>query len=42
MRKDIVKIVLYERQKGRKLAMMWRGWHDYRAGRLGVFRRWGA
>lgn len=41
MRKDIVKIVLYERQKGRKLAMMWRGWHDYRAGRLGVFRRWG-
>ena len=37
LRKDILKIVLYEREKGRKLAMIWRGWRDYRAGRLGAY-----
>jgi rhamnosyltransferase len=37
MRKDVVKIVLYEREKARKLAMIWRGWRDYRAGRLGAY-----
>jgi len=35
--KDVVKIVLYEREKGAKLAMVWRGWRDYRASRLGAF-----
>ena len=38
LRKDILKIMLYERDKGRKLAMIWRGWRDYRAGRLGAYR----
>jgi rhamnosyltransferase len=37
IRKDLVKIVLYEGEKTRKLAMMWRGWRDYRAGRLGEY-----
>jgi rhamnosyltransferase len=37
MLKELVKIVLYEREKGRKLAMMWRGWRDYRAGRMGPY-----
>lgn len=37
IRKDVVKIVLYEREKARKLAMMWRGWLDFRAGRLGAY-----
>lgn len=37
IRKDIVKIVLYEHDKGEKLAMIWRGWRDYRAGRLGAY-----
>ena len=35
--KDVVKIVLYEHEKGRKLAMIWRGRRDYRAGRLGAY-----
>ena len=35
--KDVVKIVLYEAEKRHKLAMMWRGWRDYRAGRLGPY-----
>lgn len=37
LRKDIVKILLYEGEKGRKLAMIWRGWRDYRAGVLGPY-----
>lgn len=36
--KDIVKIVLWEESKWAKLRMMWRGWLDYRAGKLGAFR----
>ena len=37
LRRDIVKIVLYEHDKGKKLAMIWRGWRDYHAGRLGAY-----
>jgi rhamnosyltransferase len=36
--KDVVKIVLYEREKASKLAMVLRGWRDYRAGTLGAFK----
>jgi rhamnosyltransferase len=35
--KDVVKILLYERQKCLKLRMMARGYRDYRLGRLGPF-----
>jgi len=34
---DAAKVVLYESSKVRKLGMMWRGFRDYRAGRLGRF-----
>jgi rhamnosyltransferase len=36
--KDVIKIVLYEHGKAQKLHMMWHGWRDCRAGRLGAFR----
>lgn len=35
--KDVVKILLYETQKGEKLRMMVRGYRDYRKGRLGPY-----
>ena len=38
MAKETVKILLYESSRLAKLHMMWRGWRDYRAGRLGKFR----
>jgi rhamnosyltransferase len=37
--KDVVKIVLYEREKSQKLAMVWRGWRDYRRGVTGPYAR---
>jgi rhamnosyltransferase len=33
--KEIVSIILFEREKGAKLRMMWRGFLDYRRGRFG-------
>jgi rhamnosyltransferase len=35
--KDVVKILLYERQKRAKLSMMAQGYRDYRRGRLGPY-----
>jgi rhamnosyltransferase len=35
--KDVLKILLYEGQKGQKLLMMARGYRDYRRGRLGPY-----
>jgi rhamnosyltransferase len=35
--KEIVSILLFEREKSAKLRMMWRGYMDYRRGRFGRF-----
>jgi rhamnosyltransferase len=37
MMKEIGSIVLFEDEKWAKLRMMWRGWRDYRRGRMGKF-----
>jgi rhamnosyltransferase len=36
--KDILKILFWEDSKWVKLRMMWRGWRDYRVGRLGAYK----
>lgn len=38
MRQELLKIVLFERDKLAKLRMAWRGWRDFRSGRLGPYR----
>ncbi|AJE04932.1 glycosyl transferase [Geobacter pickeringii] len=35
--KEAASIVLFEREKGAKLRMMWRGWRDFRRGKFGKF-----